>query len=75
MVDFYPVLSRAMRELPHPTSEARRHVFERALAALNEVQGLSDDLVTRCMSALHEAYVRLECERLAASRESLRSAA
>jgi hypothetical protein len=66
MIDFYPVLARAVRDLPDPNAEARRGVFSRAVEALSDVHGLSDDLLSRFLSALHEAYVRLECEYLAA---------
>jgi hypothetical protein len=60
MVDFYSVLQRAVRELPEPTAEARRNVFDRAAAALRKKEGISEQDRQIYLQALHDAFAKLQ---------------
>jgi hypothetical protein len=60
VVDFYPILLRAINALPESTKETRRGVFDRAVLALEQTDGLGDEDRETYRPAIEAAYLRIE---------------
>src|SRR5450755_2132641 len=67
MADYYPLIARAVADLPQNTDEARRALFDRARNALvtqlrGQTPALSEAQVMRERQPLDEAIRRVEAE-------------
>ncbi len=75
MADYLPLISRAVANLQSDTPDARRAIYERARAALDQQlrsldPPLSEDAISQERVSLDDAIARVEAERVAAAMPS-----
>lgn len=68
MADYYPLIARAVANLPHDTEAARNTVYERARSALGtQLRGWSESDAARERQALEAAIRKIEAADLSAA--------
>ena len=76
MIDYYPLIARAVEELGRSTGEARQALYERARNAVAQLRSnpalLEADIAKECL-ALEEAIHKVEAETAGKSRTETRT--